>query len=291
MSYDFIKEIKDSISTNIPSSSIITRQVLKKIHDRSSNANEIVEIIQYDPPLTARILRIANSTYSRAASKINSLERAVVTLGFETIREIVSTTAVSNYFTGAKTQNDLDIKGLWFHSVGTAKASKIIAEKLGYEQLDVVYTVGLLHDFGKFILISDYPQNYSKAINYCKINKCQIIHSEQNIFNLDHTMIGNILCDIWKLPEKITEVMLYYHDPAEIPEEKRKLAQIINLGNHICRKAEIGNPGDDQIPELSEDTLELLGEEPDEINENYNVLFEKISNQKLHIEYFFDLLK
>ena len=79
MSYDFIKEIKDSISTNIPSSSIITRQVLKKIHDRSSNANEIVEIIQYDPPLTARILRIANSTYSRAASKINSLERAVVT--------------------------------------------------------------------------------------------------------------------------------------------------------------------------------------------------------------------
>ena len=291
MSYDFIKEIQDNISINIPFSSEISRQVLKKIQDRSSNVNELVEIIRYDPPLTARILRKVNKTYNRALSKICSLERAVVALGFETLREIVSTMPVSNYFTMAEKHNDMDIIGLWLHSVGTAKASLIIAEKVGYEQLDVVYTVALLHDFGKFVLISSIPRNYSNVINYSKINNCQIIHSEHTFLNLDHTMIGKILCDIWELPEKIKEVMLYYHDPGEINGDTRKLAQIINLGNHMCRKAEIGNPGDDQIPELSEDTLELLGEEPDEINENYNLLFEKISNKKLHIEYFFDLLK
>ena len=291
MPSDFIEDLKEIISSNLPTASNIVNEVIKTIYDRSTSALDIADIIEKDPPLSAKILKVANSAYYGSTSKINSLQRAVVILGFDTIKEVVTTTSVAHYFFDSGFDNGIDRPGLWIHSVGTAKAAQLISEELRFEQPDIMYTIGLLHDIGKLLLVLCFPERYCKVIQLTKEKKYHVILAERKVLNIDHPMIGKVLCDLWNLPDSLTEGLFYHHDPSYASPDNQKLTRIINLADHICRKARIGNPGDRTIPELSQTTKALLGSTPRKASDRLETIFQKILNQKSQIEMFFSSLK
>ena len=98
MSHTFIEDVKNKVSESLPTDSSIVGKVIKTIHDRSSSAADLAAIIEHDPPLTAKILKVANSAYYGSSTKITSLKRSVVILGFDTVKELVSTIAMVNAF-------------------------------------------------------------------------------------------------------------------------------------------------------------------------------------------------
>ena len=291
MQSDFMEDLKNIISSNLPTASNIVSEVIKTIYDRSSSALDIAEILEKDPPLSAKILKVANSAYFAPTSEINSLQRAVVILGFDTIKEVVTTTSVAHYFFDSDSDDEIDRSGLWIHSVGTAKTAQLISEKMGFEQSDTMYTIGLLHDIGKLLLVLCFPEKYCKIIQLAKKEKSHVILAERKVLNLDHAMIGKVLCDLWKLPESLTEVIFYHHDPSFASPENQKLTQVIALADHICRKAGIGNPGDETIPKLSAETKALLGPSSRKASDFFESIFQKILDQKPEIETFFSSLK
>ena len=196
-----------------------------------------------------------------------------------------------NAFFLSKTDSGVDRAGLWLHSVGTARAAQLITSQLRMERPDVAYTIGLLHDIGKIILALSFPEMYGKIINYAKEERLRIIQAEQKLLNTDHCMIGKILCDLWDLSEELSSAILYHHTPLELADKDNLLACIIHIGDQMCRKAHIGNPGDDLHPELPNDLLNVFGTSIKESMNNYNAVYKELLQNKQDIEGFFAGLK
>ena len=123
MPISFIEEVEDLIRSNLHSSPKIANEVLKITYDESSSVNDLVNIIEQDPPFTATILKVANSAFYSPSTPIDTLSRAIVTLGYNTIRDIASSGAIIPFFFSSKDSAGIDLPGLWLHSMGTAKAS------------------------------------------------------------------------------------------------------------------------------------------------------------------------
>lgn len=287
MAHQFIEEIKRVIESSLPSSSAIVGKVITTIVTASSSAKDLAQIIELDPPLAANLLKVANSAYYGSTGNITSIQRAIVVLGFDTIKEIVTTAAVIESLNDVHVDDDIDRLGLWNHSIGTAKACQIIAKKTSLERPEVAYIVGLLHDIGKILLSISFPKEYSNTVNFAVSKNTRIILAERKILNTDHAMIGKVLCDIWAIPEKITTAILYHHDPMEVQRGSQKLARIVELGDFMCRKAEIGNPGDNSTQEVSPATFGLLGRDRNMIKQVYMEIFNELYKSKNEIKQIF----
>ncbi len=287
MSHQFIEEVKRVIESSLPSSSAIVGKVITTIVSASSSAKDLAQIIELDPPLAANLLKVANSAFYGSTGNITSIQRAIVVLGFDTIKEIVTTGAVIDSLNDVRTVDDIDRLGLWYHSIGAAKACQLIARRTAVERPEVAYIVGLLHDIGKILLSISFPKEYSNTVNFAAVQNTRIILAERKILNTDHTMIGKVLCDIWALPEDITTAILYHHDPMEVPRGSQKLARIVELGDYMCRKAGIGNPGDNSTQEVSPATFGLLGRDRNKIKQVYMEIFEELFKSKNAIEQVF----
>ena len=287
MSIEFIENVKRSVSTSLPTASSIVGEVIKTIYDTSTNASDLASVIERDPPLTAKILKVANSAYFGATTEINSLTRAIVVLGFDTIKELATTMTVVQGLFSPGLDYGINRVGLWQHSVGTAKAAQLISTQTNIERPEIAYTVGLLHDIGKILLALSFPDHYREVIKLAQLKQCRIILAEQKLLNTDHCMIGKIICDMWGLPENIGSAILFHHDLTQSPKSSLKIAQLIHLGDVFCRRAQIGDPGDEVIPDPSKAALALLGNKPDKIKENYAKFYEDFIVIKDDIDVFF----
>lgn len=291
MDHDFVEDLKRAVSDGLPTSSYIVGEVIKTIYDESSSALDLASIIERDPPLTAKILKVSNSAYYGATKKITSLQRAVVVLGFATIKELVTTMAIVHSFFETSTNTGVDRPGLWLHSIGVAKASQLVAQKTGTVRPDISYTVGLLHDIGKIVLAMSFPDIYKAVVEYVKENNIRIIEAEQRILNIDHCMIGRILCSIWDLPDELGTAILFHHNPSENSGETAKLSKIVHIGDIMARNASIGNPGDLFKAEPFAGAQDVLGSTREEQLQMYSKLNAAFLKEKQEIEDFFAGIK
>ncbi len=147
--------------------------------------------------------------------------------------------------------------------MGTAKAAQLISQQIGEERPEIAYTVGLLHDIGEILLALSFPGHYNQVIQFAAEKNCHIILAERELLNTDHCMIGKLLCDIWGLPEIIQSALTYHHEPMKNPEYSM-LACIVSLADTICRKSQIGNPGDKVIPKPQKELIDTI------VNNNNN---------------------
>ena len=290
MNQKIYSQIKKTVESNIPAASAIVAEIIKTIYDMSSNAKDIAKIIECDPPLVAKILRVANSAYYGSVSKISSITKAIVFLGFENIKEIVLSVSLIHYFSSADNEVKIDFPGIWIHSACTAKASQLIAQHVNIKRSDVAYTTGLLHDIGKILLALSFPEQYNEVLNLASKEKCHIIIAERKIFDVDHAVIGKILCDLWELPDEISFVLSHHHDHIETLDDDYMLAGIVCLGDYMSRNAKIGNPGDKEITEPSKAVFNLLGGSSDKDNKIFKNVYDELLETRHDFTRFFDRL-
>lgn len=291
MARKFIDDVRDAIGTSLPTSSGIINEVLEAMYSSSSSAIDLARIIEYDPPLSAKLITVANSAFYSSYSKITNVQRAIVILGFNTVREILSTVPVLHYFFSTANTDIIDRPGLWYHSVGAARAAKIIADIINSDFKPHAYSIGLLHDIGRIFLAMSFPRQYRGVVALAAEKQCRIILAEQKLLKLDHTAIGDMLCEAWNLPEEIRSAVYYHHDLRGTSIQSHFEPRLCHLADHFSRKAAIGNPGDSLVPEPSRAAMNILGKTPERIQKNYDLAFERLKKQKLFISEFYSRIK
>lgn len=233
-------------------------RITEIINNPKSSARDLAGVINDDQVLTARLLRLVNSSFYGFPQRIATVSFAIVLLGFDAIRNLLLTTSIFDLFNGADRELQVEREKLWDHSLGCAVAAKIIGEHLHFDKVEELFVCGLLHDLGKIVEMAYLQDDYARVRNQVKANDNWILLAEEEILGYNHTHIGHLLAERWNLPAPVPEVIRHHHTPALAGEFMREAASV-HLADIFCRALEIGSGGDQRIPELDSQAWEILG--------------------------------
>lgn len=188
-------------------------QILKVLDDPNSGPADLGAVVRLDAPLMARILRLANSPYYSSRGDITDINRCVSVLGYRTVRQVAICVSVATSVVAAvsKSSGQLDYRELWRHSVVTGAVAKHLAHLGGYPDPEEIFTAGLLHDMGKFVLELHAPDKYHRIIAQRRTAGLPLVEAEDEAFGFDHAMLGEAFGKAWRFPAILTRCFGEHH--------------------------------------------------------------------------------
>ena len=223
---------------DLPSMPHTLNRVLEALDSASSSAQSLEKIIRDDPVLAAKMLRIANSPYYGLRTKVNSIGRAVVILGFEEVRGIVIGLSFSGIFSNDLGFKEFDTKGLWLHSIGVAKASKMLAEHISGLQADELFTAGIVHDLGRFLLCRYFASELREILELKQRKNLTLFDAEER-YGLTHSEVGACLARKWNLSDMLVDIIRYHHRPNSAGPHILA-SSVVFLADELCQKIKFG---------------------------------------------------
>lgn len=193
---------------DLPSPPGVADQIIHLSSNTNSDIDTLAEIVSFDPALTAKILRIANSSLYARRTKTENIQQAVVMFGWEgTLNLALSFSLVGKL----KDDGDgLDYGYFWKRSLATAVACRCLAGAMGYAKKEELFLPGLLQDIGMLALDKVHPDLYS-GIREKQQDHESLIAFEKSKLGFDHAVVGAWLLNKWDIPEKITELVEASH--------------------------------------------------------------------------------
>lgn len=228
------------------------------VKSEQSITGQIAEIIRRDPSLTARLLRMVNSVYFGLSAKVNNIEEAVFYLGLRQIRELsMATPVIEELEKINRAKVRLPWRDLWKHSIGTAIMTREILATTNFQvDDDTDYIVGLLHNVGKVILASTFPDEFSRIVGISYSCTAAVCERERELIGWDHARVGGYYLARHQLASEITDAVQYHNDPAGA-SENAYFAAAVQIADQVVRTAGIAG-GFEKVPPLSEEAWTFL---------------------------------
>ena len=247
----------------IPTLPSVLMQVNNVLSGNSQTIEAVSGIIEKDPALTAKILKLANSSYYGLSYRVDTLKKAITVLGFNTIRNLAFTVSVFNIF-NKESGTSLDLKGLWYHSLGCAIASKALLKKMDPLLQEKAFMGGILHDIGKVIICQNLPGEMKKILQVMRTNKSVRQSAlEEKLLGFNHAEIGSYIAEKWHFPRELVLAINLHHSPLTVSEmnEKKEVEILVSgayVGNQISKALALGKSSDIIVTDIVPSTWDLL---------------------------------
>lgn len=222
---------------NLPSLPAIVSRLIQVVNSPDSSADDAAKLIERDPALTSKMIRLANSAFYGIPRSISSVASAVVILGFNTIRSLALSASVIKMFSSVRS-TVIDKDRFWKHSITCAIAAKIIVRHfMNIRMMDPesAFCAGILHDIGKLIFNEYVNEGYQEACQYASTNKISLLEAEKLILGIDHAEIGRIIADKWALPLDLEYSLVYHHKPQDA-DKLSELVTTVHLADVIAHR-------------------------------------------------------
>jgi putative nucleotidyltransferase with HDIG domain len=226
-------------------------EVLRVTESPDASAHDLSRIILRDAPITARLLRMANSAIYGRSGKVNTVQQAVVLLGFRAVKSVVLSTSVYDVFNKNISGAALDLTEFWRHSLETAATAQLFAAKIGYQPQEEAFVAGLLHDIGLMLMARAFGSGYADLAARAPVSE-DWNDAERESFGIDHTEAGTIFFAAWSLPQKLIGVIAHHHDILVGPSGPNadRLTLLVSLADRI------GHHGVEKHPALTRGQIE-----------------------------------
>ncbi len=231
----------------------ITLKIIDLVEDPTSTAQDLHRVISGDPALSGRILKVVNSSFYGLPRQIGSINRAIVLLGLNAVRNIAIAAGLTRLFRGGELGPAFSVRQLWTHSIATGAASKLICDELHLGLADEAFLAGLIHDIGIMVEMQAASPELLQVFEEMSFDadgapQCDMREIERRVIGADHEAFGAALCEAWKLPRALTGVTLHHHEPWELPASNRTLASIVHAADRLAAGGGHGFRGD--LPSL-----------------------------------------
>ena len=216
------------------------QKVVQLTSDINSPAKEIVRVIECDPVMTVKILKVINSSFYGLPNKITSVQRAIVHIGLNTIKNLALSVAAIGMLE-PNNKSGLNTSDFLLHSLTTAAICKMLAERQGLSQSDCsdYFVAGLLHDFGKIVFAQYLPEAFKMAMQKSKEMHCSLHLTEQEFIGINHAQAGKLLAEKWQLSEPLIEAIAHHHDI----QSSSMMLDTLFAANQISKHMQFGNSG------------------------------------------------
>ncbi|MBN2289966.1 MAG: HDOD domain-containing protein [Candidatus Glassbacteria bacterium] len=266
----------------MPSLPTTVTKVIELANDINSSPRDLLKVIQLDPVLTAKVLKLINSAFFGMPNKV-SLKQAVVMLGINTIKNLALSTAIIGQMGQSKIKvKNFDQHLFWQHSLCAAIAAKKICRKIEPDPrlADEYFVAGLVHDIGKIVMALALPQWFAATIDHARANELSSVRAETDKMGIDHAEVGSLLAQKWSLSENLVDATHYHH----VPEENHhRLVWVVHLAN--CWVEKLGYISSKDFVEswLDEKAYEILKITEEEINAALKNLPEEIEKATIFL--------
>jgi len=216
---------------SLPALPATASAVLEITADPESSAHDLMNAILPDQSMCATILKIANSAFFGLPREVGTIEKAVMVLGFNEVRNIVLGKAVFNSFKEVNGNNQQSIDKLWQHSFTCGLAAKIIAERIHISASEM-FIAGLIHDIGKLAMLMSFPNIYSHLLKSAETDWRANFQKENDLFFIGHDDVASRILNRWLFPEQLVYSIGYHHRPKQaekfqLPASCIEIADII----------------------------------------------------------------
>lgn len=218
----------------IPTLSYTAEKILNLTSKESTHLDELLDIIEKDPPIMSKILGIANIIYFGMYKPITSVKDALLKIGFKTLRNVALSVAIFSIFKTSP-EREQSYKRLFGHSIATGSICQFISEKYAKNLLEDAYTVGVLHDLGLFVLHYCFYDHFNKVEKEV-LKGIPLYEAEKNIVGSEHTEIGKWIADFWGLPEIVSDCIFYHHESPFKSEKYSQTVALVHLANFISEQ-------------------------------------------------------
>lgn len=239
----------------------ITLKIIQLVEDPTSTAQDLHNVIAKDPALCTRILKVVNSAFYGLPGQIGSINRAIVLLGLNAVKNIAIAASLAKLFKGGNLTPNFSARDLWLHSVAVASATKLQADKLKLGLSDEAFLSGLLHDIGVMVMLQFDRNKLVEVVNKTAEGgpNADMMANEVAVFGATHQDFGAALCEKWKFPRAFALVTGYHHRPMELPEDSRTLPAMVYVADRLAYELKEGGfKLDVAFPEISQDVLDEL---------------------------------
>lgn len=235
LSHDTILRSANQLQPLPPSCARLAALVVEDVPD----LNEVTDIVSYDPVLTARLLRVANSVLSAPTRSIGTVREAVIRLGTGSVLGLVVGASVQPTMEKVVPGYGLSTGVLWRHSVASALAVEVAKDFCLVPWSPLYFTAALLHDIGKLVLGHLMTPGLSRLCHKAvEEGGLEPFQAESEILTVHHGEVGEIVAQHWRLPEDIVKGVGYHHAPGDNEDRSGFVAC---LGNLVAKQIE-GHP-------------------------------------------------
>lgn len=233
---------------DLPSLPAVVLEVMKTFQQCDVNTEVLAEKVSQDQALAAKTLRLANSSFYGLQRKVVTIQQAITILGFDSVRTIITAAAVTDAFKPGRRER-FDSKAFWRHSVGTAVCAKMMARQLNLNH-DFAFVSGLLHDVGKLVLVTKFPELYDEVLRYRAEHDCFVLDAERAVLTLDHSVVGRALAEYWKFPPSMQRAIANHHAPET--EDLGGITAVVHIADALAHGLDLSQQEDDVVPSVSE---------------------------------------
>ena len=237
------------------------QKILELTRDVNCTPKDLVQVIDKDPVVTVKVLRVVNSAYYSLPKQITSVNHAVVYLGFNTIKNLALTIAAIGMLP-ASNGAGFDGQQYLIHSLSTAGIAKQLAFRLDDVEPMDCFIAGLLHDFGKVVFAQFMPQEFRQALHTSQLGKTSLHVALNELIGADHSVVGAMLVEKWRFSPALVETIRHQHTPALVGTP---MIACVFAANQISKKLEFGFGGNAYIDELPQTIFNRLGGTLDEV--------------------------
>ena len=266
---------------NLPSFSPVIQDIITLSNDLNASPKDLIDLIRTDPVLTAKIIKLVNSAYFSLNSKSISLNRALVLLGFNTIKNIAIATEMVKLSDTSQKNAYFNYQNLWEHMIAVGAVSKFIAKAIGEDKKahEEFFIAGLIHDIGDFLMMRFLPKEFYQIRKFASEKSLGVNQCTQSALGFSSGQMGALLAKKWKLHERIENVIANVNDP----NTSNTLFDVVYLADKFCRQNKIGFVRDEQNLEVEDSELGHLGLPSSFLEENIEAILSDISKAKVFI--------
>lgn len=213
----------------------ICMRIQQLLEDPDSTIDDIAQLVAFDPVLTGKVLKLANSPLFSFRSQVSTLSRAIAIIGSQQLYNLVLATAVVDSF-GSYRSPLLNLYVFWRQSVCTGLVARELGRACGVVQGERLFVMGLLHNLGELVVIEQLPEQVM-AIEALAREQAPWLRQQQ-VLGFTYAECAAELLLQWDMPSTLVELVRYQHRPLAIDYHQHREAMLLHLSSRAASQME-----------------------------------------------------
>lgn len=226
--------------TSISTLPEVTARIVKTVEDPKSSAQALHKIVSNDPALVTRVLKVVNSSFYGLPGQVASIDRAIVMLGLNAVKNIAVAASLGQMFRSAKLCDGFTAKDLWTHCVAVACAARDLSRQAKLPVADEAFLAGMIHDVGLLVSLQVWPEKLRLACDQTRASARKFIDVEREVLGVTHQQLGQALAEKWNFPRSCQVVAGHHHDAAGSAEVVRQVVAVVAVADSLAAMSGAG---------------------------------------------------